>query len=56
MAVPAKTDPPATEALPPDPYPDYPPAYSFLFQSWLIMCLAVICFALIFYLYAHIRS
>jgi hypothetical protein len=41
---------------PPDPYPDYPPTYTFLFQSWLIMFLAVICIALLFYLYSFVRT
>jgi hypothetical protein len=45
----------ASESIPPDPYPDYPPIYGFVFQSWLIMCLAVICIALAFYLYSYIR-
>jgi hypothetical protein len=40
--------------LPPDPYPDYPPVYAWLFQSWLVMCLAVICFALVFYLFSYL--
>jgi len=46
---------PIAEALPPDPYPDYPREYAFLFQSWLVMCLAVICIALGFYLYSFVR-
>jgi hypothetical protein len=40
---------PAADALPPDPYPDYPWIYGWVFQSWLIMFLAVICCALVFY-------
>jgi hypothetical protein len=44
-----------TDALPPDPYPDYSPVWVFFFQSWLIMCLAVVCIALVFYLYSYIR-
>jgi hypothetical protein len=54
MTQPAK--PEVQEPLPPDPYPDYPPAYSFLFQSWLILCLGVICIALGLYLYSYIRG
>lgn len=44
------------ELPPPDPYPPYRPVYSWVFQSWLIMFLAVICMALIFYLFPHIRG
>jgi hypothetical protein len=40
--------------VPPDPYPDYAPIYSWLFQAWLIMFLAVICLALLFYLVSFI--
>ena len=54
MTPPTKQEP-TFEPLPPDPYPDYPRQYAWLFQSWLIMCLAVICFALAFYLYSYIR-
>ena len=53
MALPAKPEP-APDALPPDPYEDYRPVYAWVFQSWLIMFLVVICIALIFYLYPHI--
>jgi len=53
MAHPAKPD--ATqEPLPPDPYPDYRPVYGWLFQAWLVMFLAVICLALVFYLLSYI--
>lgn len=45
---------PAAEPLPPDPYPDYPRVYDWLFRSWLVMFLAVICFALLFYLLSYI--
>jgi hypothetical protein len=40
--------------MPADPYPDYPPAYGWLFQAWLFQFLLVICAALIFYLLAFI--
>ena len=43
----------ATQEVPPDPYPPYRPVYAWVFQSWLIMFLAVVCLALIFYLYPH---
>lgn len=45
---------PEPDALPPDPYPDYPPVYAWLFQSWLVMFLAVICLALLFYLMSFV--
>ena len=44
------------EKLPADPYPDYRPIYAWVFQSWLVMFLAVICLALIFYLFPHIQG
>ena len=44
----------AVEPLPPDPYPDYPRVYGWLFQAWLIMFLAVICCALGLYLLSFI--
>ena len=44
------------DALPPDPYPPYRPVYAWVFQSWLVMFLAVICIALIFYLYPHVMA
>jgi hypothetical protein len=51
----AQTPPePAAEPLPPDPYPDYPRAYVWFFQSWLVMFLAVICLALLMYLGTYI--
>jgi hypothetical protein len=50
----ATSTPKDDEALPPDPYPDYPPIYGWLFQSWLVMFLAVICLALVFYLMSFI--
>lgn len=37
-----------------DPYPPYRRLYAWLFQAWLIMFLAVICGALIFYLLSYI--
>jgi hypothetical protein len=45
---------PTPEPMPQEPYPDYPRVYSWLFQTWLIMFLAVICFALFFYLLSYI--
>lgn len=53
MAEPTKSDPTPT-ALPPDPYPDYRPVYSWVFQAWLILFLGVICIALIIYLLSYI--
>jgi hypothetical protein len=53
MAEPTKSLPVA-EPLPPDPYPDYPPAYSWFFQAWLLMFLGVVCLALMFYLGTYI--
>jgi hypothetical protein len=53
MSQPAKAEAVA-EPLPPDPYPDYPAPYAWFFQSWLIMFLAVICLALLFYLMSYI--
>ena len=50
-----QTKPDATqEPLPPDPYPDYRPVYGWLFQAWIVMFLAVICFALVAYLLSYI--
>jgi hypothetical protein len=40
--------------VPPDPYPDYAPVYGWVFQSWLIMFLAVVCIALVIYLLSFI--
>ncbi len=54
MTQPAKPAPNGDDTLPPDPYLDYPPVYGWLFQSWLIMFLAVICLALVFYLMSYI--
>jgi hypothetical protein len=55
MAESAKPQP-TQETFPPDPYPDYRPVYSWVFQSWLIMFLAVICLALFFYLIPYLKS
>ena len=44
------------ESMPADPYPDYRPIYAWVFQSWLVMFLAVICLGLIFYLVPHIQG
>lgn len=48
-----KTEP-AANGLPADPYPDYPPQYSWFFQAWLIMFLAVICLAIVSYLLSYL--
>lgn len=50
MTAPKKTPAIVDSSLPPDPYPDYRPIYSWLFQAWLIMFISVICLALIIYL------
>ncbi len=39
---------------PPEPQPEYGRADSILFQAWLVMFLAVICFALVNYLVTYI--
>jgi hypothetical protein len=51
MAEPTKPD---QVVLPPDPYPDYRPVYTWVFQSWLIMFLGVVCIALLIYLLSYI--
>ena len=43
-------------SVPADPYPDYRPIYAWVFQSWLVMFLAVICLALVIYLFPHLRG
>jgi hypothetical protein len=48
---PAQAAPPAPV---PDPYPPYRRVYAWVFQAWLIMFLAVICCALVFYLVGYI--
>lgn len=53
MAQPTRPEPVA-DTFPPDPYPDYPPVYGWLFQGWLVMFLAVICIALGLYLFSYI--
>jgi hypothetical protein len=53
MTQPAKDQ---VNVLPPDPYPPYRPVYAWVFQSWLVMFLAVICLALIFYLFPHLQG
>jgi len=55
MAQPVKPDA-APETRPTDPYPDYRPVYAWVFQSWLVLFLAVICLALVFYLAPHIQG
>jgi len=47
---------PKEEPLPPDPYPDYRPVYSWVLQSWLLMFLGVICVALVFYLLPYLKT
>ena len=54
MSQPTKTETIAESAVPPDPYPDYRPIYSWLFQAWLIMFISVICLALLIYLLTFI--
>lgn len=44
------------ESATPEPYPEYRPIYAWAFQSWLVMFLAVICLALLFYLFPHIQG
>jgi len=44
----------AAEALPADPYPDYPVYYTWFFQAWLVMFLSVICLALLMYLMSYV--
>jgi hypothetical protein len=44
------------EPLPPDPYPEYRPVYGWVFQAWVIMFLAVICIALVFFLLPYLRT
>ncbi len=53
MSQPARTQMPASMPVP-DPYPPYRPVYAWVFQSWLIMFLAVICAALAFYLLSYV--
>jgi hypothetical protein len=54
MSQPSKSLAIPERLVPPDPYPDYRPVYSWLFQAWLIMFLAVICFSLVIYLRSYI--
>lgn len=51
-----KTSPAPEPNVPPDPYPDYAPIYGWLFQSWLVMFLAVICASLVIYLLSFIQK
>jgi hypothetical protein len=44
------------DSPPADPYPPYRPVYAWVFQAWLLMFLAVICIALVFYLLPHLRG
>lgn len=55
MAEPAKPQQ-AQDILPPDPYPEYRPVYTWVFQSWLIMFMGVVCIGLLFYLLPYIKS
>lgn len=49
------TKPDATnDPVPADPYSDYPAGYTFFFQSWLVMFMAVICLALTMYLLTYV--
>jgi hypothetical protein len=54
MSQPTKTPVVADSPVPPDPYPDYRPVYSWLFQAWLIMFISVICLALVVYLMSFV--
>jgi hypothetical protein len=54
MSQPTKPQPPAQAPPVPDPYPPYRRVYAWVFQSWLIMFLAVICAALAFYLLSYV--
>jgi hypothetical protein len=54
MAHPAKPEPQPQAAAPPDPFPPYRRVYAWVFQSWLVMFLGVICAALVFYLLSYI--
>jgi hypothetical protein len=56
MPQPAKPPAPAApnQAPPADPYPPYRRVYAWVFQAWLLMFLAVICAALVFYLVSYI--
>jgi hypothetical protein len=44
----------ATPVPIPDPYPPYRRVYGWVFQSWLVMFLGVICCSLIIYLLSYI--
>lgn len=37
-----------------DPYPPYRRVYAWVFQSWLLMFVAVICCSLLFYLLSYL--
>jgi hypothetical protein len=54
MTQPNKTQQSQQPAPVADPYPPYRRLYAWLFQAWLVMFLAVICGALIFYLLSYI--
>jgi hypothetical protein len=54
MANTAKSEQRSQSAIPPDPYPPYRRVYAWVFQSWLVMFLGVICAALVFYLLSYI--
>ncbi|MFM8272602.1 MAG: hypothetical protein ACKODX_09740 [Gemmata sp.] len=53
MSSSAKTQP-QTAAVQPDEYPPYRRVYVWIFQSWLIMFLGVICITLFFYLWSYV--
>lgn len=54
MSQSVKGQPQTPPAPVPDPYPPYRRVYAWVFQSWLIMFLSVICVALIFYLISYL--
>ncbi len=48
------TQPAKPEPLPAPPYPPYRRLYAWVFQSWLVMFLGVVCIALAMYLLSYI--
>ncbi len=54
MSQPAKSQPAQPVTPEPNAYPPYRRAYALVFQAWLIMFLAVICGALVFYLLSYL--
>jgi hypothetical protein len=55
MPHPTKSEVPQENATA-EPYLEYRSIYAWVFQSWLVMFLAVICLALLFYLFPHIQG